>query len=102
MLDRPYAFKQWVDKYLDKIPGEAGGMGWECVAGAGAGGRKRRLQGKAAGGGPFLCLCGWAELHEMPVPLRYHIACTAENYIWMGEPDHVFIRPPPLWATPER
>lgn len=38
----------------------------------------------------------------MPVPLRYHIACTAENYIWMGEPDHVFIRPPPLWATPER
>ncbi|EFN56305.1 hypothetical protein CHLNCDRAFT_22296, partial [Chlorella variabilis] len=45
VLDRPYAFKQWVDKYLDKIP---------------------------------------------------------ENYIWMGEPDHVFIRPPPLWATPER
>lgn len=61
-----------------------------------------RGQGKAARGGPFLCLCGWAELHEMPVPLRYHIACTAENYIWMGEPDHVFIRPPPLWATPER
>lgn len=45
VLDRPYAFKQWVDKYLDTIP---------------------------------------------------------ENYIWMGEPDHVFLRPPPLWATPER
>lgn len=27
---------------------------------------------------------------------------AAENYIWMGEPDHVFLLAPPLWATPER
>ncbi|PSC67539.1 manganese resistance 1 [Micractinium conductrix] len=45
VLDRPYAFKQWVDKYIDTIP---------------------------------------------------------ENYIWMGEPDHVFLKAPPLWATPQR
>lgn len=45
VLDRPYAFKQWVEQYLDTIP---------------------------------------------------------ENYIWMGEPDHIFLRAPPLWATPER
>ncbi|KAI3426134.1 hypothetical protein D9Q98_008513 [Chlorella vulgaris] len=45
VLDRPFAFKQWVEQHLHKIP---------------------------------------------------------ENYIWMGEPDHLFIRPPPLWATPER
>ncbi|KAL4424646.1 hypothetical protein ABPG77_002264 [Micractinium sp. CCAP 211/92] len=45
VLDRPYAFKQWVEKYIDTIP---------------------------------------------------------ENYIWMGEPDHIFLRAPPLWATPER
>ncbi|KAL4448637.1 hypothetical protein ABPG75_005856 [Micractinium tetrahymenae] len=45
VLDRPYAFKQWVEKYIDTIP---------------------------------------------------------ENYIWMGEPDHVFLHAPPLWATPDR
>ncbi|PRW44917.1 hypothetical protein C2E21_6489 [Chlorella sorokiniana] len=45
VLERPYAFKQWAEKYLDTIP---------------------------------------------------------ENYIWMGEPDHVFLLAPPLWATPER
>lgn len=45
VLDRPYAFKQWVEKYIDTIP---------------------------------------------------------ENYIWMGEPDHIFLHAPPLWATPER
>jgi hypothetical protein len=26
VLDRPYAFKQWVEKYLDTIPG-----GWRCT-----------------------------------------------------------------------
>lgn len=26
MLDRPYAFKQWVEKYLDTIPGAPAGQ----------------------------------------------------------------------------
>ena len=32
----------------------------------------------------------------------HHCSAIAEKYIWMGEPDHIFLRPPPLWATPER
>lgn len=29
-----------------------------------------------------------------------HAASIPEKYILMGEPDHVFVLPPPLWATP--
>ena len=40
VLNRPYAFVQWVQKHMDQIP---------------------------------------------------------EDYILMAEPDHIFVRPPPLW-----
>ena len=40
VLNRPYAFAQWVDRYMSSIP---------------------------------------------------------ERYVLMSEPDHLFIRPPPLW-----
>lgn len=45
VLNRPYAFRQWVDKHLDKIP---------------------------------------------------------EKYVLMAEPDHLFIKPPPLLASPNK
>ena len=33
VLDRPYAFKQWVDQYLDKIEGGWGVLrGWDMLA----------------------------------------------------------------------
>ena len=42
VLNRPYAFVQWVQKHMDQIP---------------------------------------------------------EDYILMAEPDHIFVRPPPLWCV---
>ncbi len=30
------------------------------------------------------------------------MATVPERYLLLGEPDHVFIRAPPLWATPTR
>ncbi|KAK9826707.1 hypothetical protein WJX74_011081 [Apatococcus lobatus] len=45
VLNRPYAFAQWVERYMASIP---------------------------------------------------------ERYVLMSEPDHLFIRPPPLWATLEK
>lgn len=35
-------------------------------------------------------------------PPCFAVCPNAENYIWMGEPDHVFLLAPPMWATPER
>lgn len=31
-----------------------------------------------------------------------HLASIPERYVLMSEPDHLFLRPPPLWATPTR
>jgi hypothetical protein len=42
VLNRPYAFLQWVQKYMDEIP---------------------------------------------------------EDYVLMAEPDHIFVKPPPLWCV---
>lgn len=35
----------------------------------------------------------WVEQHSHKV---------TEKYILMSEPDHVFLLPPPMWATPTR
>lgn len=34
--------------------------------------------------------------------VRRYAAQIPEPYILMSEPDHVFVLPPPLWATPTR
>ena len=34
--------------------------------------------------------------------IRKYAHTIPEPYILMGEPDHIFILPPPLWATPTR
>ncbi|KAL4451857.1 hypothetical protein ABPG75_007519 [Micractinium tetrahymenae] len=33
----------------------------------------------------------WLETHSFP-----------EDYVWMAEPDHIFLHAPPLWATPDK
>lgn len=88
VLDRPYAFKQWVEKYLDTIQGGRRRTG--CV------GAMHRSGPRGLPAAPPRSGSMGGTMH------RCTAAHTAENYIWMGEPDHVFIRPPPLWATPER
>lgn len=50
---------------------------------------------------PILQPAHVVQLATSPPPVFYCLF-NAENYIWMGEPDHVFLLAPPLWATPER
>ena len=34
--------------------------------------------------------------------VRKYLDTIPEKYVLMSEPDHLFVRPPPLWATPSK
>lgn len=38
--------------------------------------------------------------HAFKQWVRSHLPRLPEKYIFMVEPDHVLLRAPPLWATP--
>lgn len=96
VLERPYAFKQWVERYLDAIEGgRALGLMLSCRACAESDGTDDKAL--------LLLLLphGLDLLLHRPAPLSL-FSQPAENYVWMGEPDHLFLKAPPMWATPDR
>ncbi len=80
MLERPYAFKQWAEKYLDSIPGEQLQRGHACS----------RARVVAQRRQPEACECVHGLASNTSVQLGNFANCRsppvpAENYIWMGE-----------------